>query len=65
VFSNYTNVNEMLHSGGVKHCKSRYNKSDRDPCHWAERDATLPENGIQTGVKYRNEYDNGYCIDIP
>lgn len=59
VFSNYTNVNKMLHSGRVKHCKSSENKPHCNPCNWAEKYAAAPENGIQTAVEYWNEYDNG------
>jgi hypothetical protein len=46
MFSSYTNVDEMLHSSGIKHCKRRENKPDCDPCNWSEGNATALEKGI-------------------
>ena len=65
MFQAYTDVDKMLHSGRIKHRKSRDDKPHCYPCNWAERHTTTPENGIQTSVEYRDEYDNGQSIDVP
>jgi hypothetical protein len=46
MFSNYTNIDEMLHSGRIEHCECRENKPNCDSSNWAERNATALEHGI-------------------
>lgn len=65
MLATYTDVDKMLHSGCIKHRKPRNDKSHCNPCHWAERHATAPENRVQTSVEYWDEYDNGQSIDVP